>query len=504
MASAICMIIAIICTFTAATQSSNSLHGKPSPDTPIIEKRAVTNKRFSDATSSTALQIPEFDLDGEFVRGALSDNLKQALDIIGTTETLPSCGKIATSALLHSCSGLEGFINHNSDLPPGSDLMIEEESDIYAARLAVCELSGADFPVPTACRSFIPSAGGKKTQVLRGWLSSKGPTWPKIANDYYDEVTEANLKQCRKALGSSGQAWTSYSNSRQNAVAMCHAMQSAVERDESRHIAQILANTAAATTESLQDAFEQVNVIKRQFHDLTTAMPKFQKDLAAFDNDVQERVQRFWDQLETQVQSLATFADQAQTGMKEARDHLDAVLSSHLPELAAAIAKARQDVGDAADKAAASRDLVVFAKQRIEQDLIAQMDTAGYGLAAINDLMPQLSNVIERTINNTLGFYDAATARQLEFNEAQQLAVDGLDRINKTAASANSLLEELFSTLLSTQKLWAPALRFLRAILLMICAVILEAMAFIFWRYWASLSLLSSIVTSIASTIRKF
>lgn len=392
------------------------------------------------------LQIPDFDLDGAFVRSALSDHVKELLSIVDKAETLPSCSKIATSALVHSCSVVEGSVEHDSKLPPGSDLLIEEESNIYAARLAVCELSGADFSVPTACRSFVPAAGGKKTTTFRGWLSSTGASKPRISN-YYDEVTAANLKQCRKALGSSSQAWTSYSNNRQNAVTMCHAMQSAVERDEARHVTKILATTAAATSESLHDAYERINEFKQLFHDLRTAMPDFQTKLASFDMAIQQQVEDYWSQLEratSGLQSLTTSIHQAKDDAVETQAHLDKVLNRHLPELSLAIAKSVKDISESAD---AATDRIAYTVQLMQQDVTEALHAAGHGLARINELMPQLIESMQNHVDSTLESFEAVTVKQWALNHAQNETLDGFERIQQKAQTLDSTIEGVASTM---------------------------------------------------------
>lgn len=367
----------------------------------------------------------DFDLGEEFVRDALSGSLKQSLDFIDKAETLPSCGKIATSALLHSCSALEGSIDHEDDrLQPGSDLLIDEESDIYAIRLAVCELAGADRSPPYECRSLVPAARSRLTTV-KGWLFRSGATKPRIVHEYYDSVTKAGLKRCLAALYSETNAWVSYSNGKQNAVVMCRAMQSAVERDESRHIAKILTQVAAKTGASLYEASEQINEqvseIRQQFHELRTAMPKFQADVAAFDADIQQKVQVYWtefDRAQGGLKSLTESIDHAHLGMKEARTHLDVVLSAHLPELGKALAIASQQVKDSSDKAAAATDLVAYTLQKIQDDATKELEAMGYSLAAINVMVPELNDILDTTVNHAMELQDIVFTQRLELNAA--------------------------------------------------------------------------------------
>ena len=397
-----------------------------------------------DVAPPVTMQVPDFDLEGGFVRGALSDNLKQSLKLIEEAETLSSCGKIATSALLHSCSDAEGSVDHEHELPAGSDLMIQDASDIYAARLAVCELSGANFLVPGECRSFIPAVKGKRRTTLKAWLSSSARPKLRVANDYYDEVTKANLDQCRSAMGSTSQAWTSYSNNRQNAVAMCHAMQSAVDRDESRHVAKILAHTAATASQSLKDAYEHVNEIKQQFHDLSASMPKFQQDLAAFDQDVQQQYRAFWEgfaEVQTGLESLNAAIDRTNSRSKEAHDHLDAAIGTIIPDLRRAIVEASNEVRDTADAAAVSVKHMTWAKEQVTQNLIGQLNTAGYDLARINEILPQMSSRIDTTIAEVLHTTQTVLSLNRELSVQTNDTLAGMERIQQTSNEVESSMD---------------------------------------------------------------
>lgn len=450
---------------------------------------------IADVAPSAMLRAPDFDLDGDFVRGGISDNLKQSLSLIEKAETLPSCGKIATSALLHSCSALEGSVVHDSPLPLGSDLLIEEESDIYAARLAVCELSGADYAVPTECHSFLPKPNAKKTQSVKGWWNKNGPTKPRVANDYFYEVTAANLKQCRKALGSSSQAWTSYSNSRQNAVAMCHAMQSAVERDESRHIAEILAKTAAASAESLKDADERAQEIKQLFHELRTGMPQFQKDLAAFDANIQQRVQDYWDELgraQISLEGLTAVMNHNHNDMEEMHAHLQEILGNIIPEMALAIANASQQAKDTGTNAVSTSELVAYHMERTQQSFIEKMATAGYELGAINDLVPRLNTVMQSTLDNTMRSLEVATLKQQEFALAQNASIEDVQRHREELASLGAELREARREARDARAAWKELLS-LRGLLAAMgfanenefvapCATILGLLSGLLWR----------------------
>lgn len=154
------------------------------------------------------------------------------MDTMATVEKLPSCNRVASAALLNSCSGLDSSALTEAESDKGSDLLLGEAKAIYAARLAVCELLEANTEIPQACSTFVPTKKNTRKQGIRGFLTPNGVTAPVVHYLYYDEVTDRHLKQCSAALGSKPQWWTSYSNARQNAAVMCHAMRADVEKGE--------------------------------------------------------------------------------------------------------------------------------------------------------------------------------------------------------------------------------------------------------------------------------
>ena len=300
---------------------------------------------------------PTIQVDDNTLHLSLPASMQQTLEMIENVKSLSSCAKIASSALLHACSALDGSIQHDgTDLKQGSDLLVDEEADIYAARLAVCELSGADFSIPKECKAFVPTERTKKKRSIRGFWSNDGPSEPGSLFQHYDEITQTNLQQCRKALGSTPQSWTSFSNNRQNAVVMCRAMRSEVDKDEQLEVGKILAQAAAASTESLKDAYEHINEIKAHFSELATAMPQFQHDLAAGNKEQQEYLQRFWTEIERVRNSLASVSE----GFAGVSEQISGA-NDDVVDLRAAISKA------ASDSAAETNELARAAQQDFKE-----------------------------------------------------------------------------------------------------------------------------------------
>lgn len=77
----------------------------------------------------------------------------------------------------------------------------------------MCEIVSAESSMPDSCRSLVPVFDSKAHKPL----SQKS-------------IRKGQLSQCLQILESRPQWWTSYSNSRQNAVVMCQAARVDIEK----------------------------------------------------------------------------------------------------------------------------------------------------------------------------------------------------------------------------------------------------------------------------------
>jgi hypothetical protein len=163
---------------------------------------------------------------------AQQEVLSQALRIVHSMESAPTCNRLAALNLINDCKSLEQNSDH---IKPESEIALDEVKSEYSARLAVCELLGAKAPVPRECGILVPSpqACGK------GRFSSFFSRQKRDSSDgeyCYPEATPTQFERCLRALESRPQSWTSYSNARQNAVVMCHASRDAIERGTRKNI----------------------------------------------------------------------------------------------------------------------------------------------------------------------------------------------------------------------------------------------------------------------------
>ena len=129
-----------------------------------------------------------------------------ALQLLAAMEGSPSCNRVAASTLLDSCHSIDGSLRD-------AETSFEDAKSIYAAQLAMCEIVSAESSIPHSCQSLVPVLDSKERKPV----SQKS-------------IRKGQLSQCLQSLESRPQWWTSYSNSRQNAVVMCQAARVDIEK----------------------------------------------------------------------------------------------------------------------------------------------------------------------------------------------------------------------------------------------------------------------------------
>lgn len=142
----------------------------------------------------------------------------QAISLLDSMQAAPSCNRLAASTLLGSCQLTE-------DPTTNTESFLEHVRSIYSAQLAMCEIMSAESAIPAQCEPFKP--GNSKPE----WISKTGvgPRTRHKAASPSDTDTQ-KLSRCLQSLESRAQWWTSYSNSRQNAVVICEAARVDIEK----------------------------------------------------------------------------------------------------------------------------------------------------------------------------------------------------------------------------------------------------------------------------------
>jgi len=144
-------------------------------------------------------------------------------------EAIESCHRLATVDLIDSCQELEPSIT--------AEVSLASIRETFAARLAMCELSSANFNIPSQCERFVPTAAAcqqnsRSSKLLRILRTHRGSS-KSMETTCYPHATPSHTQQCLGTLHSRPQWWTSYSNALQNVLIVCQAGRNAIEKGRS-------------------------------------------------------------------------------------------------------------------------------------------------------------------------------------------------------------------------------------------------------------------------------
>ncbi|KAL9603797.1 MAG: hypothetical protein Q9219_000906 [cf. Caloplaca sp. 3 TL-2023] len=167
----------------------------------------------------------------------------QALQLLEALKASPSCNRLAASALIDSCQSIDG----SRVEAEGS---IEDLKSLYAAQLAMCEVSEAGTKAPGPCEPLWPSKDFLLNRKLDQSSAQPGGSW---------EILKGELSMCLQSLESRPQHWTSYSNNRQNAVVMCQAARAHVEKENLVKLHQSMVDTTSGAHAALARAVAAAN-----------------------------------------------------------------------------------------------------------------------------------------------------------------------------------------------------------------------------------------------------
>lgn len=180
-----------------------------------------------------------------------SDIFSEAIQLLDSMQSAPSCNQRAVASLITSCQVLSTGEN---DKRVASGVDLDHIKSLYAARLAVCEVMGAGAMIPGQCSSILTSRTNEKPLYNSGHKETHSSQEEGL-------ISSGQLEPCLRSLESKPQWWTSYSNSRQNAAVMCQAARFDVERDEllnnHRSLTEITFGLKQALNHSLENAITQ-------------------------------------------------------------------------------------------------------------------------------------------------------------------------------------------------------------------------------------------------------
>jgi hypothetical protein len=185
--------------------------------------------------------------------------------------TSPSCNRVAATRLVASCQTFtDGKDNTQAGGPESLDIL----RSVYAARLALCEIKGTGIAIPPSCLPITVSPPPHKIRF--GFVNRH-----RGSDGSSDEIPKDLLEQCLKTLESRPQWWTSYSNSRQNALVICHASRIETEKQELLDLHRSIAKSSLKLNDGLQEALQNAAAQSEQQTAFMQAVQGLQEKIVA-------------------------------------------------------------------------------------------------------------------------------------------------------------------------------------------------------------------------------
>ncbi|KAF7594001.1 hypothetical protein BBP40_010398 [Aspergillus hancockii] len=204
----------------------------------------------------------------------------EAVLLLESMRSSPSCNRIAATRLVTSCQSIEGKTNN---MDSETHIALEHTRSVYAARLAICELNGAGTSIPPACLPVTFPPPHKKG--LFGFSSKR-----KLPVSTSDSIQAHMLESCLKTLESRPQWWTSYSNSRQNAFIICQAARVENEKEELLDLHRSVVDSSSKLNQALHEALRAAASVSFQHRAFVREVEAMNDRLA---HDIERTQSRF-------------------------------------------------------------------------------------------------------------------------------------------------------------------------------------------------------------------
>ncbi|KAJ5773084.1 hypothetical protein N7457_007980 [Penicillium paradoxum] len=365
----------------------------------------------------------------------------EAVKILDSMGSSPSCNRIAATRLVTSCQTFsDSHDGMQTDSPETLDLL----RSVYAARLALCEIDGAGTSIPSTCLPVTVSPPPQKNRF--GFV-----TRHRGSDTASDEVRRELLEQCLRTLESRPQWWTSYSNSRQNALVICHASRMEMEKEELLNLHRSISKSSLKLNNGLQEALQDAAAQSAQQQAFMQAVQSLQEkivtDMEATDSVFKRTFGKFLREIETGIRSLQDSISTALSNVQIGTSVLEKDIqnaSTQVGALQQALQNAHQDAMARSQEtllvqqtnAVAQKDLVSSLHMSLESLLESDMDRMYRGMqkfdAAMEWLTSRMNMILEQEIRITErlqtmeSFMQQSESRANELQRAQDQQTEAL------------------------------------------------------------------------------
>ncbi|KAL2822838.1 hypothetical protein BDW59DRAFT_163648 [Aspergillus cavernicola] len=360
----------------------------------------------------------------------------EANELLESIKSSPSCNQIAASKLAASCQS----IGRKPDIPidPDTPQALEHVRSLYAARLAICELSGAGTSIPSPCHPV--NASPYRRKGIFGFGANHNP-----ATSDNEPVPKEVLEACLKSLESRPQWWTSYSNSRQNAVVLCQAWRTEIEKEEILELYQTIVKSSIKLKHGLHDAlrtaaedtsshraFTQSTELLRKeiMHEMKESISIFQKSFGRVSQNLETQFSSFIETITSALGGLQTGLTSLEKGLRnsssEANNLREALRAIHDET----ISRSEQVALRQQQNAETHNGLALFLQSRLQSilqnDIFMLVEIVGTFNASLESLDTSVAKIRERGESVSVGF------RNIESSlEKFQVGVEDLHQIQQ-------------------------------------------------------------------------
>ncbi|KAL3465940.1 hypothetical protein BJX64DRAFT_33361 [Aspergillus heterothallicus] len=331
---------------------------------------------------------------------------------------------MAAGKLVTTCQ----VIGRKPDTPTDPDTYntLDYVRSLYAARLAICELTGAGTPIPSSCLS------------VNALPPQRKGFWPFIvkestADSDIENVSKSDLAHCLQSLESRPQWWTSYSNNRQNAVVICEASRAEKEKEEILELYKSIFQSSMKMNHGFGDALRMAAEETTKYRAFAEATERLANEIL---QDLEDSKSSFRSTLESVFKGLETRFHSFLQG-----------ISSSLGNLQTGVTGLEKDIQSSSTEVNNLRQALQAVQneslQRSDEIAFQQRQTAAKHSELALSLQSRLQSVSENELvrlGETVGSF--VTSLELLFANVGGILEQG-DNVSKRLRSFESSLETL-------------------------------------------------------------
>ena len=402
-----CFFFALTTTVSGLHSGSNNAQGLINTPTPF----PLLTEHSTDRATYAALSLDStYDLifhDAQTSPFNFANGLKTTLQTLHDLKTKPPCEAVVTADLIHACSTLSSSVTSLGD--GDEPILLEDEKNLYAARLALCELRSASAAIPPNCDALKPVISKpKKQQKWSGYFNGK-PNRKRQAFSGERTFTNADASECINALSASPQTWTSYSSARQNAATMCVAARTDIDKEEKIELYEKMTFVTTEVSGVLTRSAEEAEMLRTDLGVLTNSIRVLQVELAQADEERLAAAKQYLAEWEAASQaSLRTLSQgvhtvQASLGRTNERvlshgKDIDVAFAAVRDQTTGLSTHYRESLQDVTGSMELLREKLAYLQEHEVQALLQEIGRAGQDVASTNALMMTNYGLTERNV----------------------------------------------------------------------------------------------------------